>query len=107
MRVVVADLDRERVQEVETELRSRGTEAVGMSTDVADAEQMHRPADRTWPLGVPEFWSPNDQVSLSPGPAADLTARSSRPAEVRSETSAFTLRATRERRARQHAIGRV
>jgi NAD(P)-dependent dehydrogenase (short-subunit alcohol dehydrogenase family) len=48
MRVVVADLDRERVQEVETELRSRGIEAVGVPTDVADAEQMHRLAERTY-----------------------------------------------------------
>jgi len=48
MRVVVADLDRDQVREVETELRSRGTEAVGVPTDVADAEQVQRLAERTF-----------------------------------------------------------
>jgi NAD(P)-dependent dehydrogenase (short-subunit alcohol dehydrogenase family) len=47
MRVVVADLDGARVHEVEAELRSRGAQAVGVPTDVADAAQMQRLADRT------------------------------------------------------------
>jgi len=48
MKVVVADLDRVRVQEVETDLRSHGTEALGVRTDVADAEDMRRLADMTF-----------------------------------------------------------
>jgi NAD(P)-dependent dehydrogenase (short-subunit alcohol dehydrogenase family) len=47
MKVVIADLDRVRVQEVETELRARGVPALGVPTDVADPEQVQRLAERT------------------------------------------------------------
>jgi NAD(P)-dependent dehydrogenase (short-subunit alcohol dehydrogenase family) len=48
MKVVVADLDRDRVREVATELRSRGTEAIGVPTDVTDADQVQRLAESTY-----------------------------------------------------------
>ncbi|WP_052336536.1 SDR family NAD(P)-dependent oxidoreductase [Nocardioides alkalitolerans] len=47
MRVVVADVDGARIEEVATELRSRGAQVVGVPTDVTDPAQVERLADRT------------------------------------------------------------